>query len=182
MNTTSSLSETQRTEFARRISEFDTAQPGFAGAWELMSQRLMAFGGRGVVPQDESLAMLERLGRAAEIEQPRSVRVDEMEPNQCHRNSLMCWARSLGAEKVWYGYALSTDGLWRQHSWVRDDRGIIDTTALRVAYFGLERSFESCAKLLALEINPLDAPMEFQQSDFWREVTEVLLAVARNAD
>lgn len=35
------------------------------------------------------------------------------------------------------GYALSADGLWRQHSWgiLRD--GILETTERRIKYFGL---------------------------------------------
>ena len=35
------------------------------------------------------------------------------------------------------GYALSDDGLWRQHTWgiLRD--GILETTEARIEYFGL---------------------------------------------
>jgi hypothetical protein len=34
------------------------------------------------------------------------------------------------------GYALSDDGLWRQHSWGMRRDAIIETTEARVLYFG----------------------------------------------
>ena len=34
------------------------------------------------------------------------------------------------------GYALSDDGLWRQHSWVMDDQVIYETTVKRTQYYG----------------------------------------------
>lgn len=39
------------------------------------------------------------------------------------------------------GYALSPDGLWRQHSWAYGDNLMIyETTVERVMYFGVELS------------------------------------------
>jgi hypothetical protein len=35
------------------------------------------------------------------------------------------------------GYALSADGLWRQHSWGVRRQGILETTAPREKYFGI---------------------------------------------
>jgi hypothetical protein len=36
------------------------------------------------------------------------------------------------------GYALSEDGLWRQHSWgLREDGGVVETTSGREMYVGL---------------------------------------------
>lgn len=57
-------------------------------------------------------------------------------PNDCHENCRELVRRD--PSLVWhYGYALSDDGMWREHSWcVRPDGGIIETTVERVAYFG----------------------------------------------
>jgi hypothetical protein len=44
-----------------------------------------------------------------------------------------------GTYGVMTGYALSPDGMWRQHSWVYDKQRdvIIETTVKRVGYFGV---------------------------------------------
>src|SRR5258708_7764341 len=42
-----------------------------------------------------------------------------------------------GLGSVVNGYALSKDGLWRQHSWlVTPEGGLVETTVRRAAYFG----------------------------------------------
>jgi len=65
------------------------------------------------------------------------------QPSQCHRNSCELW--KLNHEKhdvsICTGYALSEDGMWRQHSWLllieSDGREIIiETTKKRKAYYG----------------------------------------------
>ena len=73
-------------------------------------------------------------------------------PYQCHANSAELWERNHKDRDVHIctGYALSQDGLWRQHTWLvhRYDTAtqhrtrIIETTAKRLAYFGCEMSDE----------------------------------------
>lgn len=69
-------------------------------------------------------------------------------PSQCHANAAELWERNKPDHDVSIctGYALSADGLWRQHSWLvhryqtatqRRTR-VIETTTKRVAYFGFE--------------------------------------------
>ena len=56
----------------------------------------------------------------------------------CHKNVSRLWvsgARTLIG--IGTGYALSGDGLWRQHSWGIRRSGIIETTAEREVYFGI---------------------------------------------
>ena len=55
-------------------------------------------------------------------------------PNGCHKNSAKLWSEGKG--KIVTGYALSDDGLWRQHSWVNAGNQLIETTEPRVIYFG----------------------------------------------
>lgn len=53
----------------------------------------------------------------------------------CHYNASMNF-KNLG-HAIMTGYALSDDGVWRQHTWNVDGDGIvIETTEMRVAYFG----------------------------------------------
>ncbi len=56
----------------------------------------------------------------------------------CHQNVSTVWQSKVPKLiAVGTGYALSEDGLWRQHSWgvLRD--GLLETTVVRVKYFGL---------------------------------------------
>ena len=67
-----------------------------------------------------------------------SLRRKIMTRSACHENIARLWrAKYRGLVGVGTGYALSGDGLWRQHSWgIRRD-GILETTELRVTYFGI---------------------------------------------
>jgi len=66
--------------------------------------------------------------------------------NQCHRNSAELWHNNRGSYKnghalfICTGYALSADGIWRQHSWLLHAKPranvLIETTEPRVAYYG----------------------------------------------
>lgn len=68
--------------------------------------------------------------------------------NQCHGNVCNLWqANKRGFNvSIATGYALSPDGLWRQHSWLvhryqtktQSRLRIIETTVKRCAYFGFE--------------------------------------------
>jgi len=61
-----------------------------------------------------------------------------MKSSSCHQNVASVWTnRKFGIVGIATGYALSKDGLWRQHSWgiLRD--GVLETTEPRVKYFGI---------------------------------------------
>ena len=66
------------------------------------------------------------------------VRMHLMNPSSCHQNIALVWRkREHGIVAIATGYALSEDGLWRQHSWgiLRD--GLLETTEERSKYFGI---------------------------------------------
>lgn len=73
-------------------------------------------------------------------------------PCQCHANSADLWynnretCKNGHAVVLCTGYALSEDGVWRQHSWLIHVKPranvIIETTEPRVAYFGFGMSYE----------------------------------------
>jgi hypothetical protein len=86
-------------------------------------------------------------------------------PSACHTNAAILLVRTRGSVRIAFGYALSTDGLWRQHSWGVDaeDGRIIETTERRVRYYGLVlNDNETLLRLLA----------EIQAEDLWPEELE----------
>lgn len=73
-------------------------------------------------------------------------------PSQCHSNSASLWEVNQGRCQIATGYALSKDGIWRQHSWVVQPLTLSwrvwETTLERVAYFGFVMTDEECADFL----------------------------------
>lgn len=77
-------------------------------------------------------------------------------PSQCHGNVCELWQLNHDAldVRICTGYALSSDGLWRQHSWLvhnystktQQRMRIIETTEKRVAYYGFELTTEEAEK------------------------------------
>jgi hypothetical protein len=61
-----------------------------------------------------------------------------MRENSCHQNVASIWkTRRFGIVGVATGYALSDDGLWRQHTWGILRNGVLETTKERTKYFGI---------------------------------------------
>jgi len=62
------------------------------------------------------------------------------EPSRCHQNAANLWYENQGKCSIATGYALSADGIWRQHSWVVQPLTVSwriwETTEKRIAYFG----------------------------------------------
>jgi hypothetical protein len=106
------------------------SQPKFA----TLADRLMALGGAHVVATfEEDLDTL--LGRGSVREGP--VRFLKGRASHCHANAAALYEAD-PANRVVTGWALSEDGLWRQHSWCERARSLVETTERRVAYFGIE--------------------------------------------
>lgn len=77
------------------------------------------------------------------------------ERNKCHMNAAYFWYTNQNAIRICTGYALSEDGVWRQHSWLlhlyigsggRTKAHIVETTEKRLVYFGILLSTEECKK------------------------------------
>ncbi len=61
-----------------------------------------------------------------------------MKSSSCHQNVAFIWtSKKFGIVGVVTGYALSDDGLWRQHSWGILRNGVLETTEPRLQYFGI---------------------------------------------
>lgn len=63
------------------------------------------------------------------------IKLREMRSSRCHSNVATLWDKNKSV-KIVTGWALSDDGLWRQHSWALRNKTIIETTETRLKYFG----------------------------------------------
>ena len=78
--------------------------------------------------------------------------VERGQQSQCHRNSCDLWEANCNSHEIAIatGYALSGDGMWRQHSWLvmRAPRSVrvIETTEKRIAYFGFVMTYDEAMR------------------------------------
>lgn len=136
-------------EFYRsRVAGYDGVPDDFQERWRRWCRHLLSFGGDLVVPPvhpdpdlDELLTGVRSWGPA-----------DHLQPGEdgsCHENVAILWVDGAAAE-VGTGYALSEDGLWRQHSWGVDADGtVIETTEERLRYVGVALVEVEAAKFAA---------------------------------
>ena len=113
-------------------------------ALRILADRLLSFGGTGVcLPgEEEDYDDIMTLGQ---LWYGKSVKMMKGRPNKCHANSAELFRNNRNALlesklAICTGYALSEDGLWRQHSWLAWIRQrsvtLVETTVPRIAYFG----------------------------------------------
>ena len=70
----------------------------------------------------------------------------------CHSNSALLWEVNKDKTVICTGYALSADGMWRQHSWLihrkpRSNR-VVETTEPRILYYGFAMTPELCEEFV----------------------------------
>lgn len=113
----------------------------------VLRNRLLSFGGEEVsmpVYEEDYDAIMQR-GQFFYGDHARMMRGA---PSQCHRNSALMWDANRGKCQIATGYALSEDGLWRQHSWVVQPLTLSwrvwETTEKRLAYFGVVFNDDEC--------------------------------------
>ena len=101
-----------------------------------LHERLLALGGRWpLLPViEEDLARL--LSRGEARRGPPVMRRGEL--SRCHANSACLWDANKDKLELMTGYALSHDGIWRQHSWCwwPARRKVVETTESRILYYG----------------------------------------------
>jgi hypothetical protein len=102
---------------------------------EQLVKILLSFGGDRVAVvgfDEDTVRLFERgqlwSGRGA-LKMPGS-------PSQCHANAAGLWEANQDTVILATGYALSKDGMWRQHSFGLNGGRAVETTEPRVAYFG----------------------------------------------
>jgi hypothetical protein len=125
---------TERKKFLqRRLRAAITEQPEL----KRLKPLLMRLGGDFLVAPPKSDPDLPILLEAGFV-MAGPIKLKQLKSSMCHQNVAAIWkSRKFGIVAVATGYALSEDGLWRQHSWgiLRD--GVLETTEARVKYFGI---------------------------------------------
>jgi len=126
------MDEDQRSLLRRRLRVAIAEQPEIRDLRAL----LLDIGGAELVAPPWPDCNVPELIRAGFVMEGR-VKLRIMERSACHRNLSRLWGgKRNGLVGIGTGYALSGDGLWRQHSWGVGRRGIVETTQARVKYFG----------------------------------------------
>jgi len=108
-----------------------------------LEAKLLAIGGEALAGppswlemelQAEFVAALLERGEVMSGEDAK-LRKAGMRAISCHQNAAAL-ARRFDSYEHWTGVALSTDGLWRVHSWCVSPFAVIETTTPRLYYFG----------------------------------------------
>lgn len=102
-----------------------------------LEKKLLKIGGKRVCLREEP--DIERLV-ASGCEVTARVKKRAMETGDCHGNAARAWAENPKRYRIMTGWALSRDGIWRQHSWVMDGQVILETTEKRISYWGIALS------------------------------------------
>jgi len=83
----------------------------------------------------------------------KGARLRKGRPNRCHANAASLWLNNMDDTRICTGYALSKDGMWRQHSWLihfkEKSNQIIETTTPRIGYYGFVLNTEQCIKFVS---------------------------------
>lgn len=115
----------------------------------ILRDKLLSFGGDQVcmpIVEDDYTAIMSR----GQFFYGEHARLKVGLPSQCHYNSSLLWEANKGNCQIATGYALSPDGIWRQHTWVVQPLTlswrIWETTVKRVAYFGVVFNDDECAE------------------------------------
>ncbi len=106
--------------------------------YEALYERLLGLGGSAVVSIKEE--DLEKILARGYARSGRGIGMRTGGRSACHRNAALLWDANRDRAVIVVGWALSEDGLWRQHSWVKDtvqDR-LYETTEKRKLYFGFD--------------------------------------------
>jgi hypothetical protein len=127
------MDEEQKNFLDGRLNNLAEQQPAIL----LLRDRLLNLNGTHLVAPTEPDPDVDGLLVSGSVMEG-AVHFEEMAENSCHWNVAALWLqRREDLVAVATGYALSTDGLWRQHSWGMRRNAIFETTAVRTCYFGL---------------------------------------------
>ena len=117
-----------------------------------LKKKLLDFAGvRVLIPQTEE--DLEKLMSRGQFWFGEKALLQLGEPSQCHANSSYLWDANRDKLRICTGYALSKDGIWRQHSWCiwakPGINKIVETTEKRLLYFGFVMTTDECEEFLS---------------------------------
>jgi hypothetical protein len=100
-----------------------------------LQNRLLSLGGDWVALQPE--CNLEDLLNKGQLFKGKVI-FKRMAPCNCHGNCAQLWDKNPKTCRIATGWALSVDGIWREHTWLLKGKTIIETTQPRTMYYGVE--------------------------------------------
>lgn len=100
-----------------------------------LRKQLLSISGDEVVPSKEP--DLDKINNKAEVINPHNIIHLEGRSNHCHENSAYLYQDKPSITEIGTGWALSNDGLWRQHSWAMRGSELVETTVQRTKYYGI---------------------------------------------
>lgn len=124
--------------FGARLDGLNESTVGYKDAFLRLETTLLSVGGWAAVPPlvvDDLVEVLYTNGQLFSLD---GLTLVLMETSACHSNTIEWYHNQTERDTgMCTGYALSSDGLWRQHSWGVSKGHIVETTIERVAYYGL---------------------------------------------
>lgn len=96
---------------------------------------LLSISGKEMVPAREPY--LDKIVTDGSVIEPMDIVVIKGQDSECHQNSALLYQNDARVNKIGTGWALSKDGLWRQHSWGMKNSELIETTTKRTKYYGI---------------------------------------------
>jgi hypothetical protein len=144
----------QRKFLQGRLQRAVAEQPEF----EHLKLLLLRFGGDFIVAPNKLDQDVPRLLKYGFLMNG-PITFDEMKSSMCHQNVAAVWKfQRPRIVSIATGYALSEDGLWRQHSWGVLREGLLETTAGRMRYFGISLSSSKADHFAACNPYPAKDP------------------------
>ena len=99
-----------------------------------LQDKLLSLGGDWVALEPE--CVLDALLNKGQLIKGR-ILFKRMASHNCHGNCAQLWEKNSKIYKIATGWALSADGIWRQHTWLLKGKLIIETTEPRTLYYGI---------------------------------------------
>lgn len=120
-----------------------------------LEQKLLSYGGTRMIYRSEpDLKKLLRSGAVFD----EAAELIAGEEGTCHANASRIWHENQEELAIGTGYALSDDGLWRQHSWlvrkepIAGQYRLLETTIKRIKYFGIILTRSEAQEFYAMNV------------------------------
>jgi hypothetical protein len=130
-----------------------------------LRERLLSFGGAFALVLSSELDQ-ENITSRGRLFSTKHLRMDLGRDSRCHWNVAALYTAAKSNIQICYGYGLSPDGLWRQHSWAVDRKGIVETTERRVLYYGYRLSAAEAERYCLAHQRYMEAPCALCGQDF----------------
>jgi hypothetical protein len=125
----------------KRLQEAEAKFPGFKD----LRRTLLRLGGLGVCAPESDPLLDEILAHGVVFDASGAKRLRGRD-NRCYENVSRLCLKHPDRFQIVFGWALSADGLWRSHAWALEGERVVETTVVRVLYFGVRITAERAAR------------------------------------